>query len=410
MNELKMEARNVSLETLVEQLAKLRERRVDIIAPTKSIRYHKNRPTVVVSDMPDAMDELRDMGIAVRRGKTEFALSDFAHRQLDTKMGIPTAYGEKLRTTHPELYHKNVNGWLDKFAAEQPNKSLFLRGLRDDDGNVYGRAVLSDRYMPFDNFEFLAAALDEIGKMRERHGYDVQIASCNLTERNMVVNFVVPDVREQAMDVLENYKRPDGKPDAFGGGILAGFTLRNSEIGANAISIAPRALVGKCANGLVFWADAVKRQHMGTTMERGAIVWSQRTMTTHGELVKQQIGDAVATFVSPDYLGKTMAHIRAMDGVELRHPIDAVRNASQMFGMSDDECNDVFTAWMKQGTTNGTVWDLAQSLTFAVQTMDAETQFDVERRVFDLARMVDQYDVPSARFARRNVRFTEIEE
>ena len=50
-------------------------------------------------------------------GGGDFAITELARRQLATKLGIPFAYFERMRSEQPQLLDRNVNTWLRRCTS-----------------------------------------------------------------------------------------------------------------------------------------------------------------------------------------------------------------------------------------------------------------------------------------------------
>ena len=84
--------------------------------------------------------------------------------------------------------------------------------------------------------------------------------------------------------------------------LFAGFVISNSEVGDGAWSITPRIVAEICGNGLQITADVTRAVHLGSRQDEGVVRYSADTMDKELALITARARDAVATFLSPDYL------------------------------------------------------------------------------------------------------------
>jgi hypothetical protein len=220
------------------------------------------------------------------------------------KLGIPVAYLRRLRDEHLALYDANVNGWL----AHQPGRRLPIRALLAE-GDGIALAVLSERYRFVDNLDVLLAVLDGIRSA----GADVEVRRRDLTERGMYVQVASQSVAAQADVLLRDYVSPfTGARGAENPLVFAGFVLSNSETGHGSFSITPRLIAQVCSNGYTITKDAMREVHLGGRLDAGVVQWSAGTQQAAIELITRQAADATATFLTGDYLR------RSLDDIEQR--------------------------------------------------------------------------------------------
>jgi hypothetical protein len=159
-----------------------------------------------------------------------------------------------------------------------------------------------------DNLDALTAALEGV---REA-GADVEIRSCDLSERRMTVKLVAPSIQVLAPLLLEGYRNPWSRvPNSELPVIFAGLVLGNSETGNGAFTLKPRAEVQICGNGMVMdAAQSIRSVHLGGKLEEGQIDWSADTQRKQAAVISARTRDAVATFLSEEWL---TTQIRALE-------------------------------------------------------------------------------------------------
>lgn len=296
------------------------------------------------------------------------------------KLGIPSVYYQKMKNTLPELLAQNVNGWLQN----EKKKQYLLRAFSGQITGV-GRAFLSNRYNIIDNYDVLFAALDAIKKT----GVDVEITKAEVTETRMYLHVTCPQVEVAADEFLREYLKEN---DAVGNGIISGFVISNSEVGAGTFEVRPRAVICKCNNGLVVKDDRFRKYHIGAPMEAGEIAWSEKTKQKNYELIISQTQDAVGTFLSKDYLGKMIEKIAVLHSIQLTHPIDAVQNVCTHLKITEEHKQSILQYFLKDGVHNA--GGIFQAVTREAQNMDADTQHDIEQSITELMPKIAKFDKP----------------
>jgi hypothetical protein len=245
----------------------------------------------------------------------------------------------------------------------------------------------------YDNFDVLFATLEAV----KESGLNLKIEDngCDLTESKMYIRFILPDVEINAPDLLKNYKNPKGEGSSVGDGIITGFVITNSELGQGSFSISPRAVVLKCSNGMVFKNDAFGKIHLGGKMgEYSQIDWSEETKRKNYELIQAQVKDAVKKFTSEDFLASKIAELNEYAEVDLKHPIETVKNVSKFLNITEEKEKSILYFFMRGG--DFTAMGVSQALTFyAHETKDADEAHEMESVAIDILPKIKDMDKPS---------------
>jgi len=110
-----------------------------------------------------------------------YELTEFAHRQLAERLGIPTRYYEKIRQEGlGDLLADNINAWVDKKD---------YRLIRILDGRI--RAIMSNRYRIMDNYDMALSSMEIFKEV------EAEIHTIDLTETRMYVKAVLPHTQEE---------------------------------------------------------------------------------------------------------------------------------------------------------------------------------------------------------------------
>lgn len=173
------------------------------------------------------------------------AVNEIAHGQLATKLGVPKAYYDRMRTEAPALLDQNLNHWL-----QQSKDSYLVRTL---DNQV--RAMLSDRYRPLDNADCAEAVLPVLMDL------DLKILSCEITPYRMFIKAV--DARIER-DVPKGAKMGSGH--TIFDTLSPAITISNSEVGFGRLSVLTSVWTRQCTNMATFAERSVRKNHIGSTL------------------------------------------------------------------------------------------------------------------------------------------------
>jgi hypothetical protein len=397
--------RNATLADMVALLRTQRARRLDVVAPAAAIHAHEGN--LVVSG---TVSQLTADGVTSAVGV--YRPTKVADEGIAAKLGINLAYLRRLREHRPDLWDANVNGWLhgSDLAGYPPDDRAFLIRLFQADGDGLGvaRAVLSDSYKVIDNLDALMATLDGI----RQAGTDVEFDGLDLTERRLYARVVAPQIRAYAPALLAGYRSPFGGQVYIPGRnwtpeqaraaaaregrghepgaepvLFAGFVITNSEVGDGAWAITPRIVAEVCGNGLQIVADVARAVHLGSRHEEGVVRYTADTLEKELALITARARDAVATFLSPQYLQAKVSDIERKAGAPVRHPEDTVRHVVKAAKFSDETADAILAHFIRGGQL--TAGGVMQAVTSVAQTLDdADTAHDLEAqavRVMELA-------------------------
>jgi len=299
------------------------------------------------------MDHYRINADGVTSAAGTYRPTAVADEGLAAKLGISLAYLRRLREQRPDLWDANVNGWLhgnDLVGYPPDDRSFLVRLFQAEDDNLgVARALLSDSYKVIDNLDALMATLDGI----RQAGVDVQFDGLDLTERRLYARVVAPQVRAWAPVLLAGYRSPFGSEVYIPGRnwtpeqaraaaardgrgykpgaepvMFAGFEVSNSEVGDGAWTVTPRIVAQVCGNGMLIIADVARAVHLGAKHEDGVVRYTADTLEKELALITARTRDAVATFLSPDYLQAAIATIERQAGIPVHRPEETVRAVS----------------------------------------------------------------------------------
>lgn len=356
---------NANLAELATVLNERRTHAVDVVVAAKTL----------VSDMAligitGVAPILSDEGVTNVDGW--YQPTTVADEGIANKLGIPVAYLRRMRAEYGGLYDANVNGWLSRSEDR-----YMLRLLQSTEPGEIGtlRAVLSDSYKTIDDFDVLLAVLRGI---EAAGATDAQITA-DLTERRMYVRVTSPTIAARATEMVKDYRSPfdtsrNGRDYPL---VFAGFVVTNSEVGQGAFNIVPRITWQVCTNGQTMSEDAMRRVHLGAKMDEGVVRWSAATLRKNLELVTSQTTDAVATFMSADYVQAKVDAMARQAGVEITEPNKVINDVSSRLGFTKTQAAEILSQFIKGGSM--TAGGVMQAVTAAAQTIsDRDLAYDME--------------------------------
>lgn len=359
--------RNLTLEGLVEELKAQDAKKRDLVVPSRTLKM-ETAELLLNGNYLDGQN---------------IVPNEVAHRQLAEKLGIPWNYYSKCRGNNDGgLLDKNVNDWLAR-----DSRSFLVRTFNEGD-YALGRAVLSDRFKPIDNLPILFSVLHAV----KDSGLNLQVETADISEQKLYVRFIAPDIKTSGKELLKQYKNPGDM--SAGDGIITGFVLKNSEVGKGMFSIAPRATVLVCRNGMVRDKNVFEVKHLGAKLDEGEYIWSNRTERFNQDLIKSQIQDWVTNFTTKEYLESWIAELEAAGTRELMHPVDTVTNVTKAFSMSEKAQNDVLNYFVKSGDLRA--FGVTQALTYhAHQQPDPDFRDELEAKAVAVLDDIRRYDKAS---------------
>lgn len=392
--------RNTDVKTFADILKNLSHRQHDLVIPSDSLEMTETADfRVRNTPLPDGLaNTLSELGVAPadgNRADLPYKMMELAHGQLVSKLPIPAfkrAY-DFMRSDSPAELAQLINHYLTK-----DDRNFMLRTFRpekEDGSRGIIRAVLSDRYGIIDNFDIFIRAAKTIRGM----GLTPNVR-CSLTERNMWVEFTLPETRIRADELVGKYRNPfDNDGNQIGSrDVYAGFLLRNSEVGAGAFEIVPRLIVEICQNGMVRKNDALRKIHLGAETNSGVVQYSDDVRQKALELTDMQVRETVEHFCTEEYLYRAVEDVMGRGDAEkkLEHPVEAVRNARQHLGMSEDEEEDLLNYFVNGGDTRRVA--VPAAVTAYAQTVDdADHAYDLEYNAWDVLDEMDRLDVAPER-------------
>lgn len=350
----------------------------DFVVPSTALRM--NDIGELHLHLPDLNGDMQSMLASLNistSGSHDYTTTpnQLCHEHFSEKLKINKTYYDRMLSGHAGLLANNINYWFDK-----ERNNYLLRTFVDPEGRGgIARAFLSNSYKPIDNWDVAITVLDVIRKFPT-----LQLEAADITDRKMYMRFIDPTIQHNAPDLLKKYK--GGVND----GIIAGFIISNSEVGEGAFSVAPRAVILACQNGMTRVEEKMRKVHLGGKMDQGQIQWSNRTIQKNLELIQAQAHDAINQWLTTDYLQNLTGWLLDIQQKELSHPIDCTKNICNELGLVDDKVEAILNHFIHDGDISP--FGIAQAITYGIQNADADQQYEVESKVFQLVERIDKFD------------------
>ena len=292
------------------------------------------------------------------KDKGEFKIGNIAHNQIAAHTGIPQKYADKMRDEAPELYANNVNTWFRKNPA--------VRMARMLDGDM--RAFLSDKFQPFDNFDFASAALPILADRK------LNVMSCEITDRKLYIKAVDEQLYR---DVPVGFKMGDGSHNLFDT-CAPVVILSNSEVGFGRLVIETGVYTRACTNLALFAKGGLKRTHVGARHQLTdnmdvsdldavlSVAAKRKTM----EAVWLQARDVIKAVFDPATIDRRVEQLAAAAGAKL--PADRVERVLEIVqeknSLNEGERNSIFKHLIEGGQLNQ--YGLHAAITRSAQDAD----------------------------------------
>lgn len=319
-------------------------------------RIEKSKQDFIVPHGAMVMEE-DDRSLSIK-GTGTFALTPISHQQISEKLAIPKRYYDAMEAI-PGLRAKNVNSWFGHSSADRK----LVRTLDNK-----GRAFLSDKFVPFDNFTVMESFLPVM-----RNFADVEVRSLSLTETKMYVQIVFPGMNAEV--------RP-------GDVVQAGITLSNSEVGYGAVDISTLVWRQICSNGLV-GQSLVSRYHVGKRIQEDAMemnIFKHDTVRAEIEAFRLRLRDVFEHALTTDVFEAQVRKFREIAEDRIDNPIRAVENVTSRFGLSETEREGTMANLITEGDT--TRWGLVNSITALAKSIDnRDRQYQIEQIGYKLVEL-----------------------
>lgn len=360
------------LNEVVSTVRRLDEAKVDIIGNTKAIEVTSHVIDPATSDNMDDADRL----LATLRtpdGPVNLRILTNAHGDLADRTGIPKKYYDRMLHGQPDLLAANLNTWLH----EEPQTRLIrcITGRNEDEKTALDaagamgsmRAMLSDRYRPIDNIGIVNSILPALDRMDEA----ARVSQFSLTDTLFHLRIVNRDAKTLEM-LREQYGYASNPHKFVNEAIAFGVSIRNSETGNAAFSVAPFFEIVRCINGYVT-VERLRVAHLGGRTEAEEEFMAAETKRLDDAALFMKAADRlVASFADAQIRASTEKILVAQDEtMEIPAEIpmmNFVTGVGRTFDFTEAETEilrDEFVRELPKSGSDGvpSKWTLAQALT-----------------------------------------------
>lgn len=284
-----------------------------------------------------------------------FTITDNAHQQISTRLGIPVKYYRRLLADHTDLVVTQVNALFER----EPQSRL----VRVLDGKV--RAFLSNRYLRLDN----AQVLEETLPIVVNGDLQTELLSTNVGENKMHLKCLFTG-DELAQEITNKTKTGETRI------IRPGFRISNSETGHGSLNVEGFFYDGYCTNGQVYNMEnaiSFRRTHLGAKLVEGNDfqVVSDKTKRLEDAAIVSQVQDILTAMSSKEFADSMGDTLRAKTQTpECKNPRAAVELAVKELSLKESEGDSILETFLQDGDYSQ--WGLSSAVT-AVANQDDVT-------------------------------------
>jgi hypothetical protein len=204
-----------------------------------------------------------------------------------------------------------------------------------------------------------------------------------------------PQIFADLTDILRNYtfrgRTGTQYPLAF-----AGLVISNSEVGLGAVNIVPEIRLQVCSNGLqvnVATGSRFRKIHFGAAIsEAGVIQWSDETRSNVLRLVRSQIKDAAATFLSAEFLAESIAAFRDLAAINVppaENGAPVVAQVAERLRFSNEERDAIFAEFLRGNDPSAFgVANAVAAHAHTVRLADPDRAFELEAAALRAGELV----------------------
>tara|TARA_B100000519_G_scaffold123690_1_gene106883 strand:- start:415 stop:1512 length:1098 start_codon:yes stop_codon:yes gene_type:complete len=300
---------------------------------------------------------------------SQLAISDVAHTQIASHLDIPKRYYDKMRfEDNQSLLKENIKHWFEKNPKPRMLR-LFDEGKNELTGieKYTCRAFLSDKYKRIDNELIAEGALPALQEMP-----NVQIKSCSLTDKNMYIKAVLPQLSAIVKE---------------GDVVQSGLLIRNSEVGFGAVEVSMLIYRLVCDNGLVVQDGSTRKTHIGTKLSESYDLLSTETLIADAHTLKLAIRDIVKNTANEVLFLSNVKKMKELsESSEMNKPNESIKILAKQYGLAENEQEGVLASLIKGGDL--TAWGMLNAVTDYSKKADSyERATELERiggKILDL--------------------------
>jgi hypothetical protein len=318
-----------TLQDVAAELQRQLDTKADFIVDTRELAMVTDR---VADEWFPSVMEVADID--------RFTVSNYCHGQIASRLQVPKQFYDRLRENHKPLLDMTVNTLM----YDKPERRM----LRTMDGNA--RAFLSDRYRRIDNWDLMEHVLPLLAEVP-----DMQIVSCDVTERNLYVKALFPRITAEV-------KLNDP--------VQSGIVIKNSEVGAGALTISPLVFRLVCLNGMIS-TEGVSKYHLGRRQEEDSAqrFFSDETLAAEDTALWMKVRDVVKATLDETKFNAICIRLRESTERKLDvGPIEAIERLSNKVTVTQTESDSILKHLIEGGDLSQ--YGLIQAVTRTSQDAD----------------------------------------
>lgn len=264
----------------------------------------------------------------------EADITEFAFGQLCTNIGIPAAYIKKcIDNEKTELAISNFKAWVSGGGR------VLL--VREVEGTV--RAVLSERFQPFDNDR----AIRTVKNMVDRDKYMLQAA--HLSEDRLHMRYIT----RNPLDV-----KGDPSP------MYSGFTISNSGVGRGSFNMVYYLYRQWCDNGALVTdkkGTLFRQSHAGADIADGKLSLMGRSLNEMENLNRYAL----------EHIRKNQSKV--LDEMEMKYALESARYKLKLSEKAQENIQDLL-----MGAYDRTLWGFHNAVMEVAQEYTLDTRIEYE--------------------------------
>lgn len=269
---------------------------------------------------------------------SEIPLTTWAHKQMASKLEIPTGYYNKMLEHDKPLLSSNVNRWL------QDSSSLMVR----TESGV-ARSILSSKYKVVQNRLVLLTVLNTLLDTKR------PFITRSLSESD--TTFYVKFVGEETYNM--------GNGDLYRGGVV----IRNSEVGASRLKVDFFTCRLSCGNDAIFGEEGISKVHIGRKINAGLVDYADDTIASDNITMMKTIRDIVQTTFDPAGIQSIYNRVKLSKENVIQETAQVIRQIQ-----AQNKFSDQLTERLLVSLQGNTQFDIAQTLTLNAQYIKNEDE------------------------------------
>mgnify|MGYP001201439258 FL=1 len=361
-----IENSNNELLNLMQKVKSQAERSKDFIAPTNALQIQ----TLNKDGSPaDDSEQSKFSRIVVEREEGEptymYNANDVALSQIGQRAGIDSRTIKRLQQGYPTQFDNVINAIWQK----EP-KHTMIRTFMDSDTHGIARAVLSDKFKPFDNTNLLNSAIPQLMESEAQW----KVVNADVTDKRLYLRL--------KSEVIT------GEGANKGDLMASGIGLSNSEVGAGSVQVYQMYWTLACLNGMQ--TENRHRQSHITSSQADGETWKMLTneaKDADNKALELKVRDLVAGYTSRDSFDEVVDKMKTAGQDIIEGSVNnAVDNLGKVINLTKKETSSVLDGLMatigQEGYAGNAISraTMVNAVTNVANRVDADEMDDWQRR------------------------------